>query len=239
MNLKTKNELFATKFLEAYLALGFGNMPKREIDLLILRLLVECDEDLSWDNPPTAFMLAQQLGVKHGKLRSMMDELSYRRPAEVRDALARAMLRQTLIAQDVESAGNFVKIQVEDAYVREYAKSLVKDAGGIVDASFDRSIISLSADRYLVLAAEIAGESERKRLADALKNEISNKSDRTLTAEERRQEIRHEFLKAVAGQAGKELTSNMFKLGKLLLTGGTSEIVELAKSVWDACQVSG
>lgn len=224
MRLNANNEQFTDEFLKAHLAFGFGNVSKREVDLLILRLVVEYDHSLSWDKPPTAFMQAQQLSVEQGKLRSMMDKLSYRRPADHKDKLARATLQNLLKTQDVQSAKGSIKIQVEDVYVREYAKSLVKEAGGIVDGSFDRNIICSSADRYLELAAELAEESETKQREDALQNKISTTRDLSLTTEERRQDIRHEFLKAVAGLAGEELTSIMFRLGKMLLTSGASQI---------------
>lgn len=232
MGLQTDNDGFTRDFLTAYLAPGFGNMPKREIDLLVLDLLVKHDKSLSWEDPPSAFRLAQLLGVKRGKIRALMDDLSFRRPPISRDDLAKKVLRTILSEQEIDTQTSTVKIQIEDGYCREYAKNLVRVAGGIADGSFDRSIITLSADRYLILASEVATEQEQARLIKALKEKTELPIPNHGNAEARRRELRHEFLKGVAGVAGQEITREAFRLGRLLLTGGASELPGVVRKVY-------
>ncbi|MGY6555669.1 MAG: hypothetical protein ACXIUM_14220 [Wenzhouxiangella sp.] len=231
MKLDTNEKDFAEAFIKGYLAPGFGNLPKREIDLLVLQLLVEHDRNLSWEEPPSAFHLAQILGVKRSKIRSLMDELSFRRPATERDETTRKTLRKMLISQELKVINDVVRLQIEDGYCREYAKNLVSVAGGIVDGSFDRTIITLTADKFLILSAEIATDEEQVRLAQILKKETELKPETLGSSIEWQREIRREFLKSIAGQAGKELTSDMFWLGRLLLTGGASELASVVNRI--------
>jgi hypothetical protein len=80
---------FTDAFLTAYLQDGFAAMSKREIDLLVLRLVVDHKECWSWESPPNAFEMAKALRAKRTRLRSMMDELSFRMLADEENAKRR------------------------------------------------------------------------------------------------------------------------------------------------------
>ncbi len=220
------HEAFAQAFLEAYLENGFTAMTKREIDLLVLRLLVTHSEGFSWEDPPSAFELAQQLRAKRSRIRSMMDELSFRHLAD--EAKAQKRLKK-IIEDRIREEGDAlfedsrVRLQIEDGFLREYAKDLVQKDYGIVDSSFNTSIIVLSGDKFLALVFEVMPETPREKIEEELKRhqaQLHATSDKGLF----RLFIEH----AVKG-AGAEGGKQAVRLGVAALTGGTSELPGLVQ----------
>lgn len=216
------NESFAREFLKAYLADGFTSLPKREIDLLVLRLLLTHVSDWSEGAPPSAFALAQVLRAKRGRIRSMLDELSFRNAGD-QDSVNRR-LHEILDKGEKDIEHNKVRVQIEDGYLREYAKSIVQADFGIVDSSFDRSIISLSGDKFLALVTEVMGEDERKAFEKEL--EKHKKSLKDGDKEGLLRTFLREFVKSAGNEAGKKA----IKLGAAALTSGLSEIPDLIDS---------
>ncbi|WP_374765253.1 hypothetical protein [Yunchengibacter salinarum] len=213
---------FAQEFLEAYLADGFTSLPKREIDLLVLRLLLAHVSDWSGDAPPPAFALAQALRAKRGRIRSMLDELSFRNAGDQESVNRR--LHEILDKGEKDIEHNKVRVQIEDGYLREYAKSIVQADFGIVDSSFDRSIISLSGDKFLALVTEVMGDRERKAFEKVLK-----KHERDLKSGDK-EGLLKTFLREFVKSAGNEAGKKAIKLGAAALTGGISEIPDLIES---------
>ena len=214
-------EKFAGEFLEEYLKEGFTSLPKKEIDLLVLTLLLKLKR--SWkEKRPAAFELAKQLGVKRGRILSMLDDLSYRQADEDKalEELAR-ILKQSEI---VGASANQVKFQIEDGSVRECAKQIIRDGYGVVDTSFDRTVITLSPDKFLFLASKFADEETRELLLDKLeeqKDKFGNPEKESLV---------QEFARSFVVGAGNEMGRKTVKLGFALLSGGLSEVSDLVSS---------
>lgn len=219
-------EKFTEEFLKAYLQDGFTAMTKREIDLLILRLLVDHKDGWSWENPPNAFEMAQALKAKRTRLRSMMDELSFRMFTD--DDEARKRLRKIIEDRIREEGDDIfedsrVRIQIEDGFLREYAKDLVQKDYGIVDSSFNSSIIVLSGDKFLALVFEVISDAARDRIAQELEEHRQS-----LHARENQNLFRMFIEQAVKG-AGGEAGKQAVQLGITALTGGGDRLPGLVK----------
>jgi len=226
---KLDKEKFTEEFLKAYLQDGFTAMTKREIDLLILRLLVDHKEGWSWEDPPNAFEMAKALKAKRTRLRSMMDELSFRNQTD--DEGAKAKLRRIILDRvgpdsDATFDGGTVRLQIEDGYLREFAKSLVQEDLGIVDTSFDRSIMTLSASKFLGLVGTLISEDTRNHM----EAELAKHRDQLPKNE--KQGIWRIFLESLVKSAGTELGKKAVKLGAAALTGGLSEISDIVDSIF-------
>lgn len=220
------HDAFSQDFLEVYLNHGFTSLPKREIDLLVLRLLLTHVDYWSVESPPPAFELAQVLKAKRGRIRSMLDELSFRSASDQESVNQR--LHEILDNGEKDFENNRVRIQIEDGYLREYARNIVRSDFGIVDSSFDRSIVNLSADKYLMLVTNVMGESERKTFTEKLK-----KHRKDLKGCEN-ESLLKTFLQEFVKSAGKEAGNKAIRLGAAVLTSGLSEIPELIDSIFKA-----
>jgi hypothetical protein len=160
---------FTEIFLDAYLAGGLGSLPKREIDLLVLRALIEAG---TTESPHTAlakadaFLLGREYRVRESRIRTMLDELRYRHPPS--EAELKAQLRELLMATPPPDGGA-VKIQIEDGLLRDYARKLVRNTFDIADTSFDRTVVALQPRTFLGLVLEVVGEKERAEFEEKLK----------------------------------------------------------------------
>ena len=220
------HEAFAKAFLAAYLENGFTTMTKREIDLLVLRLLVSHSEGVSWENPPSAFDLSQELRVKRSRVRSMMDELSFRLMAD--GAQARKRLKKIIEDRIREEGDNLfeagrVRLQIEDGFLREFAKELVQKDYGIVDSSFNTSIIVLSGDKFLALVFEVMPEAPRAKI----EQELNRHRDELHATSEKR--LFRLFIEQAVKGAGTEGGKQAVRLGVTALSGGTSELPSLVQ----------
>lgn len=227
---------FSEEFLKAYLENGFTAMTKREIDLLVLRLIVDCRSSWNWDTPPTAFEMSRDLRAKRSRIRSLMDELSFRMLADEDGAKARL---KALIIKQCENEGDAltdngsIRLQIEDGFLREFAKSLVQTDFGIVDSSFDRSIITLTGAKFLSLVANLFDDKQQATLDSELK-----KAEKKLKAKGSKTLWRC-FLESVVQGAGKEIGSKAIRLGLAALTGGASEVVTLVDSLTNGSTAPG
>lgn len=216
-------DIFAGGFLESYLKEGFASLPKREIDLLILKLLLK--NKAAWKVArPTAFELAKQLKVKRGRVLSMLDELSYRQ-ADENEALAKLVDILTSI-DPVSAAGHQVKFQVEDGFVRECAKEIIRDDYGVVDTSFDSTIVTLSSDKFFFLASKLVDTKKQERLKKDLEKYAGSIGP---SSEE---SIAKVFARNFVAGAGKEAGTRAVRLGFTLLTGGLSDVSDAVAAVF-------
>ena len=152
----------------------------------------------------------------------MLDELSFRNAGDQETVNRR--LHDILGMGEKDIKNNKVRIQIEDGYLREYAKSIVQADFGIVDSSFDRSIISLSGDKFLTLVTEVMSVGERKVFEKELKKhkkDLKGKENESLL-----KTFLREFVKSAGNEAGKKSIS----LGAVTLTGGLSEVPGLIDS---------
>ncbi|MFC4726515.1 hypothetical protein AB6B38_14645 (plasmid) [Glycocaulis abyssi] len=120
---------FAKAFVEQYIAVGFGVLTKREIDLLVLKLLHKHAEDF---NHLTDFDVARKLRTTKRKIRSLRDELSFREAGE--DVELSKQLRKVLKhAEVLKSDNSMVMVQIDDAVLRGYAERVLRSQFAIVD----------------------------------------------------------------------------------------------------------
>jgi hypothetical protein len=175
---KLNNAQFAEVFLKNYLVGGFGSLSKRETDLLVLRSYLEA----TMDAPITAvitkadpYQLGRDLNIRASRIRTMLDDLRYRYPPS-EDEL-RSQLTDALNNAEIILDKNTLRIQIDDLLLRDYVRKIVRDRFGLVDTSFDRTIISLTPEKFLALAIASQDEAsqaelERRLRAIKLKSEL-------------------------------------------------------------------
>lgn len=159
-------------------------------------------------------------------MRSMMNEISFRHLAD--EDTARKRLRK-IITDRVREEGeelfenSWVRIRIEEGFLRELAKHLVQKDFGIVDSSFNSWILVLSGDKFLAIAFEVMPESARKKIEAELE-----KHKEALHAQDNQNLVRLFFEHAVKG-AGYEVCKQAINLGVTALTGGTDKLPEIVK----------
>jgi hypothetical protein len=203
---------FAQVFLPNYLVGGLGSLSKRELDLLVLRAYLEAKMGLPIQAAITKadpYQLGRDLNIRASRIRTMLDDLRYRYPP-LEDEL-RSQLSEALRKGEIGPGKNSLRIQIDDMLLRDYVRKFVRDIFGIVDTSFDRTIISLTPENFLALAVWTQDPDTKKKIEEKLQ-EIELKPDTEAPKEERV----HWFIKKIgegaATQLGKEIIVNASKM---------------------------
>ncbi len=217
---------FAEDFIDKYLEQGFGVMSKSELDLLIFDQL---KENGAWSDSASDFNIAQYLGISASRVRNLKDKLSRRTPLD--EDTAKGKLRGIIKLQERwheksdEAKRGKVKIQIEDSYLRELAEDLVKNHGGIVDTSFNRSIIVMSGEIFFKLVYELLEKEEQ----DAVLKELG-KPNKPSKKEKEHTPI-NTFIESFAKSAGEETGKKLVQLGFAAISGGASVVIDAINGI--------
>ena len=216
-----KNSNFIESFLDAYIRNGYGALPKREIDLLIVKLLLENVPTWTKDQP-TSYVLSRALRLSPRRVQTMLDEIAYR-DEKKDDSWCKEQLIEIIKRAEKIKRGEFVRFQIDDGLIRDYATDLIRSSYGIVDTSFNTSIIKLSGEQLSSLVLQIIDDQDRKKILDSIdkkKKELHQDTGKTKSA------IRL-FIDSFAEQAGKQAGKKTVNLGFTMLTGGVSDAIDL------------
>lgn len=148
-----KDTAFLERFLEVYFRNGFGSLPKREIDLMLLELAIAHAPSWRETLPPT-YELARNLRISPRRLRSMLDQVAYRDESKGDDWCRERLIEALRSAEKIRD-GAMVQLQIDDGLVRDYAIAKVRRGFGVVDSSFNSAVIKLSGEKFAALTLEL------------------------------------------------------------------------------------
>ena len=130
---------FTNEFLSRYTSVGFGALSKREVDIMLLQLLQDHLPDFK---DKTDFDAAIMLKTTKRKIRGLRVEISFREGHNWDDL--RSRLREVLkTAEVLADDASMVMVQIDDAVLRGFAEKIVRSEFGVVDSSFNSSILKL------------------------------------------------------------------------------------------------
>ena len=202
-----------------YCAHSFGSLSKKEVDLLVFRLMresgrIKLDADMQ--------EMSRQLMVPVSKVRSLLYDLQLRDKTAnnenwFRDAIL-AVLKKARIKMD--NGEPTVWVVIESPLLRKELEARAKRKASFVDSSFNRELLKLDMVIYARLLEEIA-PNEYKTIQDAaLKNlKKTNPKATTPLLEEALRIFVTEFAGSSGKEAGQKITSIAIDLSFGLLTG--------------------
>jgi hypothetical protein len=146
---------FGETFLSEYLSKGFGSMSKREIELLVLRSILESKSEERIDRillDVDEAELSKELRIRTTRVHSMITDLRYRhRPT---DDTLRNLLKASLVLGEYNQQSGMVRVQIDNELLREYAKMVAKQYG-IIDRGLDRTIIEMKSETFVAVSLNI------------------------------------------------------------------------------------
>ena len=218
---KLKETDFIEELLNGYISQGFGQMPARQMQLLILELLTKKISD--WEKNPPVWDMSRKLRISPKRLRGLLDDIAYM-DTEKTDDWCAAKLKD-IFSNDYELVANSeaIRVQIDDGLVRDYAISQVRKRFGLVDFGMNSAIIELSSKKFAMLAMALLEKSEGEKLIKAIgQNNNNTPKDRAAY-----KLFIDEFMKA----AGKVAGTNLTKLAFAIVSGGATEAINIVKDV--------
>lgn len=153
---------FASEFLEEYLSNGFGVMSKREIDILVLSLLMK-HTDLHEKNNHQLSLLFK---IPESRIRSLRYEAKLK--YQQQDTIAKDFFDLLASARfDVDD--DKIIIVIEDQYLRLSLQGRMKEKGMFADSSFNSELVKIKIDFLKIVVFELLGETSDKQTKEKLK----------------------------------------------------------------------
>ena len=156
---------FIEELLNGYISQGFGQMPARQMQLLILELLTK--KISGWEKNPPVWDMSRKLRISPKRLRGLLDDIAYM-DTEKTDDWCAAELKDILSNdREIVANGEAIRVQIDDGLVRDYAISQVRKRFGLVDFGMNSAIIELSSKKFAMLAMALLEKDEVEKLVKA------------------------------------------------------------------------
>ncbi len=151
---------FVKEFLKEYLADGMGAKTKREIDILVMHLLLTYAGLADKSNQE----LSIQLQAPVSKIKSLRYEARLKYPPDP-DYVKREFL-YTLTRSQFDMERGKITFVIEDEFIRQAIQGRLKAKGMFADTSFNTELVKI--DRRSL--ESVIGELYGKEIADDFKN---------------------------------------------------------------------
>lgn len=132
---------FGKKFVERFLAHGFGTMTKSEIDVLVFHLLSESSELGNKSN----YHIANKLRIPESKVKTMRLNAALKyKPANHKAVLANIVTRVTHEMLKPEFDGGVVTITVENPVEQRELEFAIKNIGRNIEYGLNKELLKIS-----------------------------------------------------------------------------------------------
>jgi hypothetical protein len=143
------------KFLEDFLSPAFGAMPKGEIDISVLNLLIAIG---AVNDNPSSYDLVSTLKITKQKARTLIYSRELRtRTSEDLDAEVRRILLNPVI----QKRGDQFALEVESPLALDHLRAKVRSLGHLTDGSFSTNLVTLNLDAMATLIENTLDETQK------------------------------------------------------------------------------
>jgi len=195
-------------FLNDYISPSFGSLSKKEIDLRVFELFIKAGviaEDAS------VFSLISKLKISRAKARSLIYDYNLRKYDE--NKLKRDLKK--LLKDGAIEKSTSIKIEVDNPYLIDFIRDILKEHRLIADGSFKPEILILTTKAYCVLLESCLDDTEKKIVL------------RYLYGDNIAKELLTGFVsKLLEKYTGKDSADKILKLGKMIYEQKSSGVKE-------------
>jgi len=135
------SETFARNFLHEYNLHGMGGLSKRDVDVLVLYLLIE---DGRYSLPRDIFRACRELKLSETKIRNLYQDVQLRYMQYDLDEAKRQFVELVGAGGFERTRAGYVTFIVRDPLLRQYFEEWVADADGFADSSFNKNLVTVS-----------------------------------------------------------------------------------------------
>ena len=224
-NLSTQaREKFFNEFIEGFLHPSFGCLPKKEIELLVFRLLIDAQY---FGESPSMQSISRELRIPLSKVKTIYYEMQLRTVKYTDESFRHDVLLKFQNAR-IYQVDKKIKIEVgiDDPLLRNEIEAKLKILGDFPDYSFNREIIRFDVSTYALFIEKFMNEEQlielQSKILSQLKPEDRPKSY-TFS------DLVNLFLLEFFKEAGKESAKNIVNLSWGLTTGGITTVISFVK----------
>ncbi|MDO3377831.1 hypothetical protein [Geoalkalibacter halelectricus] len=195
-------EPFARQFIQHFLQNGFGSLPKREIEVLVMHLLLE-DGCLGESAQIDHHQLSMLLKLPETRVRSLVYEveLKYGQQPDAVDGIIGLIDKGRY-----EIVGTKVRFAVHSPLLKQFLEYEIRQLDGVSDGSFGKHIVTLELSTFQKLLEHLYGD---RPLPETIKTAMPAES-RQLDKEGMIKAAFGEFMKSFATRSGTRCADLMF-----------------------------
>jgi hypothetical protein len=224
-NLSTQaKENFFNEFLDEFLHPSFGSLPKKEIELLVFRLLIDARY---FGENPSMQTISRELRIPLSKVKTIYYEMQLRTVNYTDESFRHDVLVKLQNAR-IYKVDKKIKIEVgiDDPLLRNEIEARLKVLGDFPDYSFNREIIRFDVVTYALFVEKFMDEEQLIELKNKILSE-SKVVDKSVSYTFI--DLVNIFLSEFFKEAGKDSAKNIVDLSWGLITGGITTVISLAR----------
>lgn len=145
---------FTVDLLKEYLAGGLGRMQKRDVDVLVLHLLIQ---DGRYSFPKDIFRAARELKLTEARLRNLYQDVQLRYQQLDEDQAKQAFV-ELIKKSAFESKNSRLVFVVRNPMLGHFFEEWVADVEGFTDSSFNPNLVSVSSEVLFKVLEKISAD---------------------------------------------------------------------------------
>jgi len=209
---------FYDKFIKAFKSPSFGALPKKEVELLVLRLLIEAGV---FGEKIDSYILSRELCIPVSKAKTLYYEYQLRNCEESTNYIIELLKTAQVIIVDKRVV---IQVGVDSLYIKNQLEATIKELNDYPDYSFNKDILKFSTDTYLKILSKFCDEQQIEEIEEEILKFIKeSRNDNSYTSKSKA-ELFNIFLEEAIRAAGKEtgkltidLTFGCFDAGSNLI----------------------
>ncbi|MBX9899845.1 MAG: hypothetical protein K2Y28_03590 [Burkholderiaceae bacterium] len=170
---------FEKDFLNNYLKLGLGSMPKSDIDALVMHLL----DTYGLDGSPMAIYsnqtVSERLKTPVTKIKKLRYESALKFGERIEDQ-ARGRLLAALSKASLEPEGEKICLIIEDSLAKNWFQGQLKTYQHIYDYSFNTEIVKVSAEGLFEVLSTVFDKDEIETFKNGYDNAKKKKTKKEM-----------------------------------------------------------
>ncbi|MGK5094512.1 hypothetical protein WDW89_21170 [Deltaproteobacteria bacterium TL4] len=162
------NQKFAHTFLQEYLKNGLGALSKRDVDILVLRLLID---DGKYKFPQEIFKACRELKLTETKLRNLYQDAQLKY-WQYDEKLAKEKFIELVASSAMERNKEKITFIVRDPFLRQYFEEWVDKANGFTDSSFNKNLVVIHQEILKRILEGFCSENQFKEIQSRFPKEL-------------------------------------------------------------------
>jgi len=209
---------FTDEFIKEFSRYAFGSMSKKEMELLIFKLILKDRNELINYNK---FELSKLLKIPESKVKTLYNEMQLREDVIFGEEWFVSELKKSLKILKLENSSGKIVLQLENPLFKSMFENLMRQDGVIVDYSFNKDIIKIDGKAFEIILKKVLSDNEQKEIFDKIKKIDSSIVDFDTILKT----SLHHFVSSASSKAGEKFAEYSFDL----LSGGVTSTVDFFK----------
>ena len=175
-------EEFFDRFVEEYFRKGLGTLNKKDIDILILKLILDQIGEVH-DQELDVFQLSRKLKISITKLRALIKEVQIRY-GQIDEEIVKRRLIYLFSRKRWIIEGRYIQLSIIDPMLRDYLSEMIFNLNSFADYSFNPEILKIEIEVFITILIKLSDKS-----LDEIIHLIPNELDEIITNRESEESI--------------------------------------------------